>query len=313
MSTSALHNMSTKKRFRPEEFWLDDITELYKNNNYVRFFPKYKSTRIEQMNAITRFSFYLILLILLFSSNYEWLYLPITLMVLIVFLHNINKTDKFGNAKELDKILGMRDKDKKIDCIKKDIEYLQDGDDPIELETDFFPDNHGLRNTNLESGSYTSDSELNVGPYYGPPSEFCRDKRSGHSGIQSLFTVDEIDEFEKNICRKPSEGNPFMNLTISDYNNGDPPVACNASDDEIKNEMKVNFNKDLFRDVDELWDKHNSQRQFYTMPNTAVPNNQKEFAEWVYKVPYDYTCKESGKNCFRQQRLRQRRFTAKLP
>ena len=300
-----------EKRFRPEEFWLDDITELYKNNNYTRFFPKYDSTRIEQMNAISRFAIYLIILILMFSENYEWLYLPITLLVLIVFLYNINKTDRFANNKELSKILAIRDKSKKENCIKKEIEYIQDGDKRVELETDFFPDKHGLSSSNLESGMYDSDGELSTGPFYGPPSEFCKSSASGWN--DSLFSVVEIDEFERNVCRRPSDGNPFMNLTISDYNNGDPPQACNASDDDIKNEMKVNFNKDLFRDVDELWDRHNSQRQFYTMPNTAVPNNQKEAAEWFYKVPYDYTCKESGKNCFRQERLRQRRFTAKLP
>ena len=96
-----------------------------------------------------------------------------------------------------------------------------------------------------------------------------------------------------------------MNSDILNYNTGDPPEACNVDDELIKEDMKVNFNHELFRDVDELWERKNSQRQFYTTPNTTVPNNQKEFAEWLWKVPK--TCKEDQQGCLRWEDLRFKR------
>jgi hypothetical protein len=82
-----------------------------------------------------------------------------------------------------------------------------------------------------------------------------------------------------------------MNTPATDYGKIDQPSACNADDDDINDSIKVNFNHELFRDVDELWDKKNSQRQFYTMPNTSIPNNQTEFAQWLYKIPEGTMCK----------------------
>ena len=67
--------------------------------------------------------------------------------------------------------------------------------------------------------------------------------------------------------------------------------------------MVVNFNHNLFRDVDELWERANSQRQFYTIPNTAIPNNQKEFANWLYRSPGG-NCKTDQGRCGRFLRLR---------
>ena len=37
--------------------------------------------------------------------------------------------------------------------------------------------------------------------------------------------------------------------------------------------------------LSDVFGKRNSQRQFYTMPNTEVPNSQDEFAKWLYGKP----------------------------
>ena len=50
------------------------------------------------------------------------------------------------------------------------------------------------------------------------------------------------------------------------------------------------------------YSKFNSQRQFYTTPNTRIPNNQIEFAEWLYKAPE--TCKENNEHCLRYNDIR---------
>jgi hypothetical protein len=281
-----------KPRFRKEEFWMNDVTEIYKNNNHLKFFPKYNTTRIEQLNAITRFSLYFTLLIIIFNFNQEWLYLPIATIVITVILYNINKTDNDGNKKQLEKILNIRKKEKEVKQDKIDEQMAHDGDKSYKLDIDT---DEEQENYDLEAGFIDYDKELLTGPKSKIP-KYQRNKP------ESLYTVEELEEYKRNTCRKPTKENPFMNPDITDYNNGDPPAACNAYDEDINDNMNLNFNHELFRDVDEVWERANSQRQFYTIPNTSIPNNQTEFANWLYKVPE--TCKEDGTQCLRYEDLR---------
>lgn len=105
-------------------------------------------------------------------------------------------------------------------------------------------------------------------------------------------------------CRKPTIDNPFMNPPITDFNT-DAPAACNSDDENIKNSITKSFNNNLYMDIDDAFDKMNSQRQFYTVPNTAIPNNQGDFANWLYRTPV--TCKEDQEQCLRYEDLRFKR------
>jgi hypothetical protein len=121
----------------------------------------------------------------------------------------------------------------------------------------------------------------------------------------------QIEEFEGKKCVRPTLDNPFMNVTMKDYMNikdnsiveRDP--ACDISDPEIKKEIEENFNNNLYRDVDDVFGKMNSQRQFYTMPSTTIPNKQDEFAKWLYLAPK--TCKEDNDYCLRYEDVRAKR------
>ena len=290
-------NNKKRPRFRREEFWMDDYKELYQNGNYIRFFPKYKTSRIEQLNAITRFCMYLILLILMFNKNEQWLYLPITLIVMIVILYNINKNDETWREKELDKILSIRktERDDKREEVEKQLKH--DGEKTYKLDID--TEEEYDQNYDLEAGYIDADGNIIAGEKTKPP-KYRKNEE------ESLFTVNEIEEFKRNTCRKPTKDNPFMNPAIVDYNTENPPAACNINDEYINDSIQVNFNHELFRDVDELWERKNSQRQFYTIPNTAIPNNQTEFANWLYKV--EDTCKENTVKCLRYENLASNRY-----
>ena len=78
------------------------------------------------------------------------------------------------------------------------------------------------------------------------------------------------------------------------YSNGEKSKACNSYNNKgIKNIVENKFNNDLYLDSNDLFNRRNSQRQFYTMPNTSIPNKQGDFAKWLYdRGP---TCKEG--NC----------------
>lgn len=80
--------------------------------------------------------------------------------------------------------------------------------------------------------------------------------------------------------RKTSPTNPFRNVPITDY---DRPQIYGKSDPECDDQCKKNFYRSLFRNPnDALWKRSASERQFYTTPNTSVPNEQNKFAQWLY-------------------------------
>jgi len=101
-----------------------------------------------------------------------------------------------------------------------------------------------------------------------------------------------IKKFTNNA---PTLNNPFMNFNYITDNPTKKPAIKSYNKPDIKNEIKQLFNNSLYRDVSDLYDKNNSQRQFYTMPCTEIVNNQTEFANWLYKT--DETCKEKGVKC----------------
>jgi hypothetical protein len=294
-----------------EYFWLDDPTELIKNDNYTKFMPKHEMTRTQQLNAISRLFIYFLIILLLFYRKEEYICIPIIGLILVIILQKINKIDKYGKNKEFDRIMEQRINKLIEDKIEETKEYTRDDkkeildiqkDDFIKTKINFDKSNVSLfpneGEYKVETGAYDIEGKLMIGPKQLLPKYKKNDN-------DPLFTIDEITEYNKNTCRKSTRMNPFMNPDITDYGVGDIPVACNANDEDVKNNITVNFNHELFRDVDELWERENSQRQFYTLPNTAVPNNQIEFAKWLYKVPE--TCKEDTVNCNRWEDLRWKR------
>lgn len=128
-------------------------------------------------------------------------------------------------------------------------------------------------------------------------------------------TIGLIEKLENNdksntVCTEPSIDNPFMNATMKDYLNIDPntqsivdrPPACSTSNPEIKKKLDNYFNNNLYKDVNDVFGKMNSQRQFFTMPWTTIPNAQNEFAKWLYLNPK--TCKEDQDYCLKYEDIR---------
>jgi hypothetical protein len=123
--------------------------------------------------------------------------------------------------------------------------------------------------------------------------------------------VEKLENESLSSCTRPTLDNPFMNVTMKDLLNSDEnqivdrPPACDITDPEVKKEIDDHFNNNLFRDVNDIFGKMNSQRQFYTMPSTTIPNAQDEFAKWLYLNPK--TCKEDQDYCVAYEDLRAKR------
>lgn len=106
------------------------------------------------------------------------------------------------------------------------------------------------------------------------------------------------DAYTNELCYKPTPENPFMNILISDYvKNPKRTKACNITQGPIKKQALEYFNKNLYRDVGDVFQKNASDRNFITMPNTTIPNDDGAFKNFLYDIKE--TCKEgSGNMCY---------------
>jgi len=116
---------------------------------------------------------------------------------------------------------------------------------------------------------------------------------------KSMINKELLDKFEGYLddvnYTQPDKENPFMNAMPFD-NRHRTPAARTVGNPVKQAEIEVTFDNGTFRDVNDVFDKNNGKRQFFTMPYTTFPNDQGGFANWLYKTPP--TCKEgNGAQC----------------
>lgn len=120
-----------------------------------------------------------------------------------------------------------------------------------------------------------------------------------------------VDKQGKNLekPRKPTLNNPFMNpLPKDDKNLGFAPEYFDdtKTSKDLRDEINTKFTHDLYMGVDDIYEKNNSQRQFYTVPNTGNPSNQEQFLKFMY--PNMTSCKSDTKDCKIPEDLRGRPY-----
>jgi len=266
LDTSIMANNSDSRYI----FWLNDLSILYKNDNYLQFVPSADMTRTEQLNAMTRFCIYLIILVAISGRDDLWLQIPIICIIFIIVLHKTFEFDGVGKRKELERLSSIANANDGVNT----------GDN-----------NEAIKNnemTNIEASYYDSNGELQT--------------FSDGSKQKLKHTLDEIIEYKKATCRKPTKDNPFMNLTVNDFMLDDAPQACNIDDEDINDKIVDSFNADLFRDVGDLFEVKNNQRQFYTVPTPSSPPDTVGLAKWLYGgIP---VCKTSQQACFKYEDLK---------
>jgi hypothetical protein len=115
--------------------------------------------------------------------------------------------------------------------------------------------------------------------------------------IFSDFTAPEkpgVPPQPNNGCIRPTTDNPFGNVLLTDMtDNPGRPAVCPYND--IENEIKSKFNERLYRNVNDIYEKENSQRQFYSMPVTSIPNDVETYREFVFGIKKN--CKTNPKDC----------------
>jgi len=114
--------------------------------------------------------------------------------------------------------------------------------------------------------------------------------------IKEELNIQDRDIINNKVCVKPSKNNPFMNPNIIENSNNDIK-ACFIDNRKVKKQINSLFKDPVYKDVIDIYDTNYSQRQFYTMPSTTIPNDQEGFGKWLYSR--QKTCKENnGEQCF---------------
>ena len=97
-----------------------------------------------------------------------------------------------------------------------------------------------------------------------------------------------VKDILKTEFTMPNDKNPLMNVIMDDYKyNNKKKKAAPANQDIVNEEInkKGKINKDKLKLYGNLGDNlahEHSMRNFYSMPNTTIPNNQKDFAKFCY-------------------------------
>lgn len=116
------------------------------------------------------------------------------------------------------------------------------------------------------------------------------------------ISVIDIPIIAQDKCTKPTQNNPFMNVGI--YDKRDRLEACEHEDNDIKKQVNKGFYDNAYVNVDDIYENRNSQRQFYTMPVSTIPNDQDAFAKWCYLMPEADGCKTNQGSCLRYEDVR---------
>jgi hypothetical protein len=197
-------------------FWLDEPSSLFTQENYLKVVPDDTMGETEKLNAVMRLSIYLGLVGSLLMNCSNWLYLPILVAGITVYLHR-NK-GLMGN----EGLMGLM----------------------------------------------------------------------GQSDNEGFALRDNVKESE---FIRPTPENPFGNFNQITDPRDRPPAMKSFDNPEIRREMKDNFERNLFKDAGDLFDKANGQRQFYQMPSTESAPDTIAFAKYLYGT--DPTCKENNTYC----------------
>lgn len=257
-------------------FWLNDPEILYKNQKYLEFAPTSSMSRIEQLNSITRFCIYFLILAYITKKDEIWIQFTILIIIFISVLYFVFESDSKGKINELYRTKNMNLENFTDDSEKTKYDNMDD-------------------DTIIESGYYDSDNNLYTNTY-----------QKSHSKTENnaKYNLEEYEKYKNDTCRIPTPENPFMNPTLNDIGLDLPPEPCNVDDELIQDKITNAFNDNLFRDVSDLFERQNSQRQYYTVPGTNPPDTI-SFANWLYKT--ENICKIDQSKCLKYEDIRYKR------
>ena len=229
-----------------DNFWYNNINILYNKDNILEIIPLREYNFNRKLNSLVRLSIIYSIISYLITNNNNVICIPFIVIIITVFLYkNKNKNNKVENSN------------------KNGINNLVN----TKLLNSNILEQSNLLNNVLSSANGNND-DLNNNLY------------------ENIPIVDNIiNKIKNSSCSLPTTDNPFMNLNPYEFSDGTKSDSCKSYNNlRIQNMIENKFNEDLYIDSNDLFNRRNSQRQFYTMPNNLIPNNQTDFAKSLYNI-----------------------------
>ena len=138
---------------------------------------------------------------------------------------------------------------------------------------------------------------LSIGGYYGMKENHTL--REGFTDSKLVKGTEAADQVVADVIgltdrTLPNAPNPFMNVMMDELNNcPTKPPAVYANSPAVKKELDAYFQKSIYGDPGDVFQRNQSQRQFVVPPSTSVPNDADSYQNWLYRVPQK-TCKEGN-------------------
>jgi hypothetical protein len=172
-------------------------------------------------------------------------------------------------------------------------------------------------NNVLQHGISSSSDEVSVFPSpHRPYGEYEDDDPDLDLDLEYGKVPDKVETFaalrkpvlsqasNSSSCVMPTLENPFMNYLLGD----DPqrPPACKGPG--VQETAANLLDRQLFEDVNDLYNKNGNNRMFRTMPSTTRVPDRENFSRWLINGvgPNDKNCKQDG-NCYPYTDLRSNR------
>lgn len=244
-----------------DSLWYDAPPVLVAHNRLLEFIPSSRMSLEEQLNAVVRFAVYFWFLMVVLGADYRLIFLPLLVAGATVVFQRHQQREGEGTR--------------------------QNDDD----ESRAMPD--GLEEyTDASSGNSHhhghGDGEEKVDDLDDPPQDPSASDVNpiGSNRVPPSFESSQRHAKVSNKCQAPSKHNPFMNVLVSDirYRPHRPAACTRRQRSDIKQDVKARFEDGLYNNVGDAWGTTNSQRQFFTMPATTIPNDQGGFAQWLYQT-----------------------------
>ena len=234
--------------------WYRDIHDFLSYENLKIFIPRYDMTYEEMLNSIVRFTLYFV--------------------GIAYFLHSGSQEDIFPVKKAVLCIIAV------LIFTFFMYEYLE-SNGKVKERTEH------LKFQKIREAAAAMTSVSNQQPSNKQEGRTETVVKTEQEDASRSVTL-EPNRQSRPCNREPTPNNPFMNVLVSDYMKDQKKHyndlgACDIESSSTKEKIEENFNDNLFRDIGDVFSKNASDRQYYTTPNTQIPNNQTEFAHWLYK------------------------------
>ena len=112
-------------------------------------------------------------------------------------------------------------------------------------------------------------------------------ENQNNNNFENQNNNDIENEDNKSKYTNSTKNNPFMNVLLNELSEGDRKPA-NYCDKNIED----NFSNNIYSDIQDIFNRKSSSRQFYTNPVTTSVNDQTNFAKFLYDKP---SCKNGDK------------------